>query len=54
MKTMAAQLALLFKSGKRRSDMRLLIRFIFVLVFFVVVYSVLFHLLMLREGRQYS
>ncbi|MGD9973205.1 MAG: TrkA family potassium uptake protein [Desulfatirhabdiaceae bacterium] len=34
--------------------MQLLIRFSLVLVFFFIVFSVLFHLLMLHEGRQYS
>jgi Trk K+ transport system NAD-binding subunit len=54
MKTMATQLALLIRSGQQRSNMKLLIRFGLVLVFFFVVYSVLFHILMLHEGRQYS
>jgi Trk K+ transport system NAD-binding subunit len=54
MKTMATQLALLLRLGQQRSNTRLLIKFILVLIFFFVVYSVLFHLLMLHEDRQYS
>ena len=54
MKTMVAQLALLFRMGQQRSNMRLLIKFMLVLLFFFVAYSVLFHLLMVYEGRQYS
>ncbi|WP_373499370.1 TrkA family potassium uptake protein [Desulfococcus sp.] len=54
MKTMATQLALLMRLGQRRSNMRLLVRFSIVLILFFGVYSVLFHMLMLYEGRQYS
>ncbi len=54
MKTMAAQLTLLLRSGQRRSNTRLLIRFALILLFFFAAYSVLFHWLMLYEGRQYS
>lgn len=54
MKTMAAQLALMLRVGQRSSNMRLLLKFVLVLVLFFVVYSVLFHLLMVHEGRQYS
>lgn len=54
MKTMATQLALLFRMGQQRSNTRLLIKFMLVLLFLFVVYSVVFHLLMVYEGRQYS
>ena len=54
MKTMVAQLALLFRMGQQRSNTRLLIKFMLVLLFFFVAFSVLFHLLMVYEGRQYS
>lgn len=54
MKTMATQLTLLFSTGRQRSNMRLLIRFSLVLLLLFAVYSVLFHLLMVYEGRQYS
>ncbi len=54
MKSMATQLALLLRSGRQRSNMQLLIKFSFVLIAFFILYSVLFHLLMLYEGRQYS
>ncbi len=54
MKSMATQLAILLRSGRQRSNMQLLLKFTLVLIFFFIVYSVLFHLLMLYEGRQYS
>jgi len=54
MKTMATQLSLLFQLGRRKSNVRLLINFSLVLIFFFVVYSVLFHMLMLYEGRRFS
>ncbi len=54
MKTMVTQIALMLRIGRQRSNMRLLINFTLVLTFFFVFYSVLFHLLMLWEGRQYS
>jgi Trk-type K+ transport system membrane component len=54
MKTMATQLALLLRMGQQRSNMRLLIKFMLVLLFLFVIYSVLFHVLMVYEGREYS
>lgn len=54
MKTMATQLSLLLRLGQKKSNVRLLMKFVMVLLFFFVLYSVLFHLLMRYEGRQYS
>ena len=54
MKTMATQLSLLLRLGQRKSNTRLLLKFALVLGFFFVTYSVLFHMLMLYEGREYS
>lgn len=54
MKTMATQLSLLLRIGQRKSNTRLLIKFVCVLAFFFVTYSILFHVLMLYEGREYS
>jgi hypothetical protein len=54
MKTMATQLSLLLTTGPRRSNVRLLIKFILVLIFFFIAFSLLFHALMLYEGRRYS
>ncbi len=54
MKTMATQLALMLRIGQRSSNVRLLIKFAVVLAVFFISYSVLFHLLMLLEGREYS
>ncbi len=54
MKTMATQLSLLLQLGQRKSNVQLLIKFSLVLIFFFVAYSVLFHMLMLHEGREYS
>jgi Trk K+ transport system NAD-binding subunit len=44
----------LFHENTRRANTRLLVRFFLLLVLFFLVYSVLFHLLMQYEGRQYS
>jgi len=54
MKTMATQLSLLLNIGQRKSNVRLLLKFAGVLVFFFIAYSILFHMLMLYEGREYS
>ncbi|AOY59181.1 potassium channel family protein [Desulfococcus multivorans] len=54
MKTMTTQLALLMQLSRRKSNMRLLIRFSMVLILFFALYTVLFHVLMLYEGRRYS
>jgi Trk K+ transport system NAD-binding subunit len=54
MKSMAAQLAILLRTGRQRSNTQLLIKFTLVLVLFFIFYSILFHLLMLYEGRQYT
>ncbi len=54
MKTMATQLSLMLRLGGQKTNLRLLVKFSLVLVFFFVSYSVLFHLLMLYEDRQYS
>ncbi|MEZ4551432.1 MAG: hypothetical protein R2874_13420 [Desulfobacterales bacterium] len=42
------------RMGQRRSNVRLLIKFLVLLAFFFVLFSVLFHVLMLHEGRRYS
>ena len=54
MKSMATQLALMLRKGKQKTNMRLLFKFSLVLVSFFVLYSLLFHILMGYEGRQYS
>lgn len=54
MKTMATQLSLLLRMGQRRNNTKLLVKFILFLAFFFLVFSVLFHVLMLYEGRRYS
>lgn len=54
MKTMAAQLTVLLSNRQNRSNLRLLFKFLLILAAFFVVYSILFHMLMLYEGRRYS
>jgi Trk K+ transport system NAD-binding subunit len=54
MKFMMAQLTALLRTGSRQSNIRLLIRFLILLVTIVTLYSVLFHVLMEHEGQQYS
>jgi len=54
MKTMPSQLATLLNRPIRRSNTRMLYRFLLVLALLFVVFSLVFHLLMLQEGREYS
>lgn len=54
MKSMATQLSLLFGERQQKGNIRLLVKFLLVLMLFFVLYSILFHMLMLYEGRQYS
>lgn len=54
MKTMPSQLATLLNRPSRRSNTRMLYRFLLVLALLFVVFSLVFHLLMLQEGREYS
>jgi Trk K+ transport system NAD-binding subunit len=51
---MATQLSLLLRLDLRKSNTKLLIKFSLILLLFFVVYSVLFHVLMIHEGRHYS
>lgn len=54
MKTMATQLTLLFKTGRQKSNVWFLIKFSLALAFLFTLFTVLFHLLMIYEGRQHS
>jgi Trk K+ transport system NAD-binding subunit len=54
MKTMATQLSLLLSNRQNGGNLRLLTKFILVLGLLFLVYTVLFHVLMLYEGREYS
>ncbi|MFP4160151.1 MAG: potassium channel family protein [Desulfobacterales bacterium] len=54
MKTMATQLSLLMSNRQQRGNLRLLAKFLLVLALFFVLYTILFHFLMLYEGRQFS
>ncbi|MFY9940700.1 MAG: NAD-binding protein [Desulfobacterales bacterium] len=54
MKFMVSQLVTLLRDNARKANIRLLVKFSLLLILFFVVYSVLFHLLMLFEGREYS
>ena len=53
-KTIAAQLAALTRSRRGRRNIRVLLRFFLVLAAMITVYSVAFHFIMQREGRDYS
>ncbi len=53
-KTLAAQLASTVGEGYDRRDLRVLARFFLVLSALIVLYSVLFHVLMLREGQDHT
>ena len=54
MKFLMAQLTTLLQTGTRQSNVRLLIRFLILLVGIVTLYSVLFHVIMEHEGQSYS
>ena len=51
---MASQLSLMLSIGQQKTNIRLLIRFCLILILFFIIYSILFHMLMLHEGRNYS
>ncbi|MBD3221069.1 potassium channel protein [bacterium] len=54
MKFLMAQLTTLLQTGARQSNVRLLVRFLILLVGIVTLYSVLFHVIMEYEGQSYS
>lgn len=54
LKTLTAELASVVHTRTGRRNVRVLIRFLLVLVAMIAVYTVLFHVLMQREGKQYS
>ncbi|MBW2282947.1 MAG: two pore domain potassium channel family protein, partial [Deltaproteobacteria bacterium] len=54
MKALAAQLVHFLRKETSRKNLRTLARLLLVLAAIVVVYSVIFHVLMMREGRQFS
>ena len=54
MKSFAAQLAHFLRTDTSRQNLRTLARLLGVLAVIVAVYSFVFHLLMLREGREHS
>ncbi|MGB8720063.1 MAG: potassium channel family protein, partial [Desulfobacterales bacterium] len=54
MKFMISQLVTLLRDNTRKANTRLLLKFFLLLILFIVVYSGLFHVLMLFEGREYS
>ena len=55
LKTLPSQLAALLRSRKTsRRNLRLVLQFLLVLGVLIVVYTVAFHFLMLREGKEYS
>ena len=54
MKTILPQRMTALRENTGKANTRLLLKFSFLLVLFFAVYGVLFHVLMLYEGRQYS
>jgi voltage-gated potassium channel len=50
-KFLTSQLTYFLKSATSRRNIRLLLRFLFVLVIMVTVFSILFHVLMVFEGK---
>ncbi len=54
MKFVPAQITSLIRGGTRRRNLRVLLRFLLVLLGMITLYSVIFHALMEREGQQFS
>ena len=54
LKSFPAQIASLIRSRRGRRNIRVLASFFFVLAVMITVYSIGFHLLMLREGQEFS
>lgn len=54
MKFFTSQLAFFLKTATTRRNIRLLSRFVLVLIGLVILYSVLFHMLMVYEGQEHS
>jgi Trk K+ transport system NAD-binding subunit len=54
MKFMIAQLAALAHGGGRKSNVKLLLRFVLLLTIVITIYSVVFHVIMEHEGQQHS
>lgn len=54
MKFLTAEIVAAIRSRRGRRNLRILTRFFLVLVAMVVVYTVIFHYLMLREGQQHT
>jgi Trk K+ transport system NAD-binding subunit len=53
-KVFPAQISALIRSGASRRNLQILMRLVLVLALMIAVYSVLFHILMEREGQYYS
>ncbi len=54
LKTMSTQLTLMLSRGRQKSNIWFLVKFTAVLFFLFLVFTVLFHVLMVYEGRDYS
>lgn len=54
MKFMFSQLATILHSSQQKNNSRLLVRFVLILVFMFVFYSILFHVIMLYENQYHS
>ncbi len=54
LKTMATQLSLVMQAEGSSLNLRFLIKFCILLTVLILVYTALFHFIMLHEGREYS
>ena len=54
MKYITAQVAAFLHQGSSRRNIKLMVRFMVLLIFIITLYSVVFHLMMGREGREFS
>ena len=54
LKTFPAEIASMIHSRRGRRNLRVLVRFLLLMAVMIAVYSVVFHLLMLREGQDHT
>lgn len=54
LKSFPAEIASVLRSRKGRTNLRVLVRFFIVLTILITTYTIGFHMLMLREGQEYS
>ena len=54
MKTIGSEIGEMLTAQVRRGDLRALLKFLVLLVSVIIIFSIAFHFIMLREGREFS